>query len=104
MTKLTINELPISSLKPYGRNARTHSAKQITQIAASIKAFGFNNPVLIDKDGGIIAGHGRVEAAKKLGLKTVPCVRLEHLDDARRAASARCRWCEIGRASCRERV
>ena len=78
--------MTISSLKPYGRNARTHSAKQIAQIAASIKAFGFNNPVLIDMQGGIIAGHGRVEAAKKLGRLTVPCVRLDHLDDAAKRA------------------
>ena len=86
MTKLTVTDLPIGGLKPYDRNARTHSAKQIAQIAASIKAFGFNNPVLIDKDGGIIAGHGRVEAAKLLGIKTVPCVRLEHLTDAQKRA------------------
>jgi len=86
MTKLTVTQLPVGCLKPYDRNARTHSAKQIAQIAASIKAFGFNNPVLIDKDGGIIAGHGRVEAAKTLGHATVPCVRLEHLDDAQKRA------------------
>lgn len=83
---LTITERPIGSLKTYAGNARTHSAKQIAQIAASIRAFGFNNPVLIDKDGGIIAGHGRVEAAKKLGLETVPCVRLEHLSEAQKRA------------------
>ncbi len=86
MTKLTILQLPVGSLKPYDRNARTHSAKQIAEIAASIKAFGFNNPVLIDKAGGIIAGHGRVEAGKKLGLTTVPCVRLDHLTDAQKRA------------------
>ncbi|MCU0955474.1 MAG: ParB N-terminal domain-containing protein, partial [Hyphomicrobium sp.] len=56
MTELTISSLPIGSLKPYDRNARTHSARQIAQIAASIKAFGFNNAVLIDKHNGIIAG------------------------------------------------
>ena len=84
MNKLSIKQLPVGSLKPYDRNARTHSAKQIAQIAAGIKAFGFNNPVLIDKDAGIIAGHGRVEAAKRLGLKTVPCVHLDHLDDAQK--------------------
>lgn len=86
MTKLKVTDLPPGSLKPYDRNARTHSPKQIAQIAASIKAFGFNNPVLIDKDGGIIAGLGRVEAAKLLGLETVPCVRLEHLTDAQKRA------------------
>ena len=83
---LAIEHLPPGSLKPYDRNARTHSPKQIAQIAASIKAFGFNNPVLIDKDNGIIAGHGRVEAAKLLGHATVPCVRLEHLNDAQKRA------------------
>ena len=86
MTTLTIKQLPIGSLKPYPRNARTHSAKQIAQIAVSITAFGINNPVLIDKDGGIIAGHGRVEAARKLGLATVPCVRLDRLDEAAKRA------------------
>jgi DNA modification methylase len=86
VTKLKVTDLPPGSLKPYDRNARTHSPKQIAQIAASIKAFGFNNPVLIDKDGGIIAGHGRVEAAKLLGFETVPCVRLEHLTDAQKRA------------------
>ena len=56
MTKLKVTDLPPGSLKPYDRNARTHSPKQVAQIAVSIEAFGFNNPVLIDKDGGIIAG------------------------------------------------
>lgn len=86
MTELTVTQLPPGSLKPYARNARTHSARQIADIAASIKAFGFNNPVLIDKDGGIVAGHGRVDAARKLGLQTVPCVRLEHLTDEQKRA------------------
>ncbi|PPD31327.1 MAG: DNA methylase N-4 [Hyphomicrobium sp.] len=83
---LVIEQLPLSALRPYARNARTHSPKQIAQIAASIREFGFNNPVLIDRDGEIIAGHGRVEAAKKLGLDTVPCVRLEHLTEAQKRA------------------
>ena len=86
MTKLIIEQVPVGSLKPYDRNARIHSPKQIAQIAASITAFGFNNPVLIDKNGGIIAGHGRVEAAKLLGLDTVPCVRLEHLSESQKRA------------------
>lgn len=77
---------PARRAKPYTRNARTHSPKQISEIAASIKAFGFNNPVLIDKNGGIVAGHGRVEAAKQLGLLTVPTIRLEHLSDAQKRA------------------
>lgn len=63
----------------YARNSRTHSEEQVAQIAASIKEFGFTNPVLIDKDGGIIAGHGRVSAARKLGMTEVPCIRLSHL-------------------------
>lgn len=83
---LTIEHRPPGELKPYARNARTHSLKQIAEIAASIKAFGFNNPVLIDKDGGIVAGHGRVEAAKLLGHATVPTIRLEHLTDAQKRA------------------
>ena len=86
MTKLTIEHRPPGELKPYTRNARTHSPKQIAEIAASITAFGFNNPVLIDKDGGIVAGHGRVAAAKQLGLATLPTIRLEHLSEAEKRA------------------
>ena len=66
----------VQLLKPYPRNARRHSKAQIKQIAASIERFGFNNPVLIADDGGIVAGHGRVSAAKLLGIETVPAVRL----------------------------
>lgn len=76
----------MSALKPYANNARTHSEKQIAQIAASIETFGFNNPILIDGENGVIAGHGRVEAAKKLNLKHVPVVRLEHMSDAEKRA------------------
>jgi DNA modification methylase len=77
---------PTHSLRPYAGNARTHSPKQIKQIARSIDRFGFNNPVLVDDDDQIIAGHGRVEAAKLLNMKTVPTVRLSHLsDDEKRA-------------------
>jgi DNA modification methylase len=79
---LNIEHLPPSELKPHARNARTHSPKQIAQITASIGTLGFNNPVLIDKNNVIIAGHGRVEAAKLLGLETVPVIRLEHLSEA----------------------
>ena len=74
-----IELLLVSSLIPYARNSRTHSDEQVTQIAASIREFGFTNPVLIDSNGTIIAGHGRVMAAKKVGLAEVPCLRLEHL-------------------------
>ena len=86
MATLNIKNIQVEKLKPYDRNARTHSEKQIEQIAASIKQFGFNNPVLIDKDCCIIAGHGRVMAAQKLGLKDVPTIRLDHMsDDEKRA-------------------
>lgn len=86
MTSLSVEHRSPSELKPYGRNARTHSPKQIAEIAASIKSFGFNNPVLIDKADGIVAGHGRVEAAKLLGLPTVPTIRLEHLTEVQKRA------------------
>lgn len=75
-----------SDLRPYGRNARTHSRKQIRQIADSIERFGFTNPVLVSDEGEIIAGHGRVEAAKLLGLSTVPTLRLSHLSAEERRA------------------
>jgi DNA modification methylase len=78
--------LDINSLIPYARNARTHSEAQIAQIAGSIKEFGFTNPILIDKSAGIIAGHGRVSAARKLNLTEVPCIRLEHLSETQRKA------------------
>jgi ParB-like chromosome segregation protein Spo0J len=76
-----IIERPVAALMPYARNARTHSKKQIQQIASSIERFGFVNPVLVSDDGIIIAGHGRVEAAKLLGHKTVPTLALSHLGD-----------------------
>ena len=77
---------PTHSLRPYPGNARTHSPKQIKQISRSIERFGFNNPVLVDDDDQIIAGHGRVEAAKLLNMKTVPTVRLSHLSEAEKRA------------------
>ena len=79
MTSARIEYIETAALKPYERNARTHSQKQIEQIAASITEFGFTNPVLINKDNVIIAGHGRVLGAQKLGMHSVPCVRLTHL-------------------------
>ena len=79
-------EREISVLRPYSRNARTHSKKQVKQIAASIERFGFTNPVLMSDDGEIIAGHGRVEAAKLLGMKAVPTLALSHLSEAERRA------------------
>ena len=76
----------VHDLIPYINNARTHTDEQITQVAASIKEFGFTNPVLIDGKGGIIAGHGRVMAAKKLGIDEVPCIELSNLSEAQRKA------------------
>ena len=76
----------VSDLIPYARNSRTHSDIQVNKIASSIKEFGFLNPVLIDKDNGIIAGHGRVMAAQKLGLKEVPVLQISHLSDTQKRA------------------
>ena len=76
----------VDKLIPYAKNARTHSDEQIAEIAGSIKAFGFNNPVLVDKENSIIAGHGRVLAARKLGMDKVPVVEIEHLTEAERKA------------------
>ena len=81
-----IEQWPTARLVPYARNARTHTDAQVAQIAASIKEFGFTNPVLIDADGGIIAGHGRVMAARKLAMDKVQCIRLAHLTEAQRRA------------------
>lgn len=83
---MQIETLAIDRLIPYARNARTHSDAQVAQIAASIKEFGFTNPVLIDADGGIIAGHGRVMGARQLGLAEVPCIRLGHLTESQKRA------------------
>ena len=78
--------IDIDLLIPYARNSRTHSDSQVTKIASSIKEFGFLNPVIVDKDNGIIAGHGRVMAAKKLCLKEVPILLVEHLTEAQKRA------------------
>ena len=86
MAKQQIEQVSIEALIPYARNSRTHSDAQVAQIAASIKEFGFTNPVLIDEDGGIIAGHGRTMAARKLGLDEVPCLRLSYLSEAQKKA------------------
>ena len=83
---MKIEQVKIDDLIPYANNARVHSPEQVTQIASSIKEFGFNVPVLIDKSMGIIAGHGRVEAAKKLKMTEVPCLRLEHLTETQKKA------------------
>jgi site-specific DNA-methyltransferase (adenine-specific) len=76
----------VDKLIPYAKNARTHSDEQVAQIAGSIKEFGFNNPVLVDKDNSIIAGHGRLMAARKLGMDKVPVVQLGHMTEAQRKA------------------
>ena len=81
-----IELVPVEQLLPYKANARTHSRKQVRQIANSIERFGFTNPVLIDDQNGIIAGHARVEAAKLLGLSGIPALRLSHLSEAERRA------------------
>jgi DNA modification methylase len=81
-----IEKIGIEKLIPYAKNSRTHSDEQVAQIAASIKEFGFNNPVLIGDDDVIIAGHGRVMAARKIGLMEVPCIRLGHLTETQRKA------------------
>jgi ParB-like chromosome segregation protein Spo0J len=86
MSKIQIKHVPIDDLLPYARNAKQHPPEQVAQIAASIKEFGFNNPVLIDGENGIIAGHGRVLAARKLGLDSVPCLALNHLTPAQKRA------------------
>jgi len=86
MALKNINHLAIGDLTPWARNARTHSKKQIRQIADSIETFGFTNPVLIDERHTILAGHGRVEAAKLLGIREVPCLRLDHMTEKEKRA------------------
>ena len=81
-----IEHLAPGDLRPWARNARTHSKKRLKQLAESIRTFGFTNPVLIDQTNTILAGHGRVEAAKTLGLETVPCIRIEHMTEAEKRA------------------
>jgi len=76
----------VEYLIPYARNSRTHSESQVDKIAASIKEFGFLNPIIVDGDGGIVAGHGRVLAAKKLGMEYLPTIEADHLTDAQRRA------------------
>ena len=81
-----IQQWPIERLIPYARNARTHSAEQVAQVAASIREFGFTNPILIDSDSGVIAGHARLEAARKLSLTEVPVIVLDHLTETQKRA------------------
>lgn len=86
MNKNSYIYVDINSLVPYANNARMHCPEQIKLIQSSLREFGFINPVIIDKDNGIIAGHGRVIAAKKEGFKEVPCIRVEHLTEAQKKA------------------
>jgi ParB-like chromosome segregation protein Spo0J len=86
MSARILETLPLDQLRPWPRNARTHSRKQIRQIAESIRRFGFTNPVLIDGENRILAGHGRVEAAQELGMVTAPCLRIDHLSPAEKRA------------------
>jgi len=83
---LKIEYLDRSAIVPYARNARTHSEEQVNQIAASIREFGFTNPILVDEDNGLIAGHGRLQAAIKLGMDKVPAIRMEGLSEAKKRA------------------
>jgi len=76
----------VADLIPYARNSRTHSEMQVAKIAASIKEFGFLNPIIVDGENGIIAGHGRVLAAQKLGLESLPVIEASHMTDAQRRA------------------
>lgn len=84
--RLQVSYRPVSGLIPYARNARTHSDEQVAQIAASIRAFGFTNPILVDGENGIIAGHGRLLAARKLGMAEVPVIELAGMSEAEKRA------------------
>ena len=85
-TGISIELAQTNSLVPYARNARTHSDAQVAQIAASIKEFGWTNPILIDGDNGVIAGHGRLLAAQKLGMDEVPVIQLGGLSEVKKRA------------------
>ena len=87
MSKTTTTDMrlvPIDKLVPYVNNARTHSADQIMKLRSSLREFGFINPVIIDRDFGVIAGHGRLMAAKEEGFTDVPCVLVDHLTEAQK--------------------
>lgn len=86
MEELQIQYKDVDDLIPYVNNSRTHSDMQVTQIASSIKEFGFTNPILTDGEDGVIAGHGRLLAAKKLGLEQVPVIELHGLDEIKKKA------------------
>ena len=86
MTNLQVVTWPVEKLIPYARNARTHSAEQVAQVAASIAEFGWTNPILAGADGIVIAGHARLLAARKLGMTEVPVIVLDHLTESQRRA------------------
>lgn len=86
MSPMNVDYRKVEELIPYARNARTHNDAQVAQIAASIREFGWTNPILVDGRNGIIAGHGRLLAARKLGMETVPCIELSGLSDTQRKA------------------
>ena len=86
MSAHALEHLPLDRLRPWPRNARTHSPNQIREIAASIRRFGFTSPVLIDGENRILAGHGRVEAARQIGMDPVPCVRVDGMTTAEKRA------------------
>ena len=86
MNKPKIESRDIDKLIPYINNSRKHSDEQVAQIAASIKEFGWTNPILVDGDNGLIAGHGRLLAARKLGMNTVPVIELAHLTENQKKA------------------
>src|SRR5687767_8533518 len=85
-SRLKVEYRPVAALIPYARNARTHSDVQVAEIAASIREFGFTNPILVDGENGIIAGHGRLLAARKLGMSEVPVIELAGMSDAQKRA------------------
>mgnify|MGYP001492895983 CR=1 FL=1 len=86
MKNLKISYIPAQVIQAYAGNARSHSKAQIKQIVESIKNFGFLTPVLVDADNQLIAGHGRLEAAKQLGLTNIPALQVEHLTEIQRRA------------------
>jgi ParB-like chromosome segregation protein Spo0J len=83
---LSVNYIGLDKLIPYANNSRTHDGQQVAQIAASIREFGFTNPILIDSDNSIIAGHGRLQAARLLNLDSVPTITLDGLSDTQKRA------------------
>ena len=83
---MQIESVPVSDLKEYEKNSRTHSDDQVAKIAASVEEFGFTNPILIDESNGVIAGHGRLQAAKRINRGAVPCIRLAHLSESQKRA------------------